>query len=99
MSTFGNELIGSALEAVDMAPGKSHPARLYEFAAIDVAALRSRLGLSQTRFAEKYGLSVATIRDWEQGRRQPDQTARTLLRVIDRKPDLVAEVLKQHSTE
>ncbi len=99
MSAFGKELIGSALEAVDIAAGKSRPVRRYAPAAIDVAAIRKRLGLSQSRFAEKFNLSVATVRDWEQGRRQPDQTARTLLLFIDRKPELVANVLKRQAAE
>lgn len=60
---------------------------------IDVAALRKRLGMSQGVFARKYGLSVGTIRDWEQGRSQPDGPARVLLQVIDREPQAVERAL------
>ena len=94
MSKFGEELIKSAQEAVAIAEGRMKPARRYDPEQIDVAAIRKRLGLSQADFAEKFGLAVATVRDWEQGRRNPDRTARTLLKVIDRKPDAVAGALK-----
>ena len=60
----------------------------------DPAAIREKLGLSQREFAEAYHLSLATIRDWEQGRSQPDQAARTLLRLIAREPKLVEQTLR-----
>ncbi len=55
--------------------------------------VRKRLGLSQPAFAECYGIPVGTLRDWEQGRKQPDATALTYLRVIARSPDMVAQAL------
>ena len=60
----------------------------------DVRAIREKLGLSQREFAETYQLSLATVRDWEQGRFQPDQAARTLLRLISREPKLVEMALR-----
>jgi DNA-binding transcriptional regulator YiaG len=51
-------------------------------AAVDVAALRNRLGLTQEEFAVRFGLSVATVRNWEQQRSYPDQAARGYLTVI-----------------
>lgn len=60
---------------------------------VDVAAVRKRLGVSQGVFARKFGLSVGTIRDWEQGRSQPDGPARVLLQVIDREPQAVERAL------
>ncbi len=56
---------------------------------IDVAAIRQKLGLSQDEFALRFGLDVATIRNWEQGRHQPDGASRVLLRVIERHPAAV----------
>ena len=93
MSQFGRELIESAKEAVAVAEGRAKPARVIEFDEIDVAAIRKRLRLSQARFAERFGLSVATVRDWEQKRRRPDRIAANLLRVIDHAPGVVAEAL------
>jgi putative transcriptional regulator len=46
-----------------------------------------------TVFAARYGFSVGTLRNWEQGRRQPERSARILLRFIDRNPDAVEKVL------
>lgn len=60
---------------------------------IDVAAIRRKLGLSQEEFALRFGLDVATVRNWEQGRYQPDGAARVLLRVIERHPTAVEGAL------
>jgi putative transcriptional regulator len=54
---------------------------------LDVAAIRTRLGLSQAQFARRFGVSVGTVRGWEQGRRVPDGPARALLRVIAAEPE------------
>jgi putative transcriptional regulator len=89
MSRLGQELIESAREALTIAEGEARPARSFSPAAPDVAAIRKRLGLSQDRFAKKFGLSPATVRDWEQGRRQPDAPARNFLRVIEYAPETV----------
>jgi putative transcriptional regulator len=60
---------------------------------VDVKALRARLGVSQEDFAGRYGLDVATVRNWEQGRTTPDGPAARLLQLIDRDPDKVMELL------
>jgi putative transcriptional regulator len=61
--------------------------------AIDVRAIREKLGLSQEEFALRFGFSLGTVRHWEQGRRYPDGAARVLLTVIDRQPKAVDEAL------
>jgi putative transcriptional regulator len=58
----------------------------------DVAKIRKRVGLSQSRFATLLGVSVRTLQDWEQGRRAPSGAARTLLLVADRNPRALLEV-------
>jgi putative transcriptional regulator len=94
MSRFGKELVESAKEALAIANGTLKPARIVAVDSdIDVAAIRKRLHLSQARFAERFGLSVATVRDWEQRRRRPDRIAANLLRVIDHAPKVVEEAL------
>ncbi len=60
----------------------------------DIRAIREGLGLSQRDFATRFHLSLATVRDWEQGRYQPDRAARTLLRLIAREPALVERTLR-----
>jgi len=52
--------------------------------------VRLRLGISQAEFALRFHIPLGTLRDWEQGRRQPDATALAYLRVIAREPEVVA---------
>lgn len=68
---------------------------------IDIAAIREKLGrqlsgwpLSQEAFAARFGLSPATVRDWEQGRRRPDAAARVLLLTIASNPAAVDSALQ-----
>jgi putative transcriptional regulator len=60
---------------------------------IDVKAIREQMGLSQAAFANRFGLSIYTLRNWEQGKRQPDPAARAYLKVIERIPEVVSGVL------
>jgi putative transcriptional regulator len=55
--------------------------------------IRHRLGISQAEFAARYHVPVGTLRDWEQGRKQPDAPALAYLRVIAREPAVVARAL------
>ena len=57
----------------------------------DIAALRKFVGLSQDAFAEALGISVHTLRNWEQGRRKPEGPALALLRIAARHPHIVRE--------
>ncbi len=59
----------------------------------DIRDLRRRLGLSQSSFAQRFGVNLRTLQEWEQGRRAPDQIARSYLRVISLNPDAVAQAL------
>jgi putative transcriptional regulator len=58
----------------------------------DVAKIREKTGLSQSRFASLLGVSVRTLQDWEQGRRAPSGAARTLLLVADKNPRALLDV-------
>ena len=60
---------------------------------VDVRALRNRLGLSREQFAQRFRFPARTVREWEQGRRRPDQSARAYLTVIDRNPKAVEDAL------
>jgi putative transcriptional regulator len=64
-----------------------------QFAAAKIRRLRRRLGLSQLDFASRFGIPVGTLRDWEQARSQPDTTAQSYLRVIERSPQAVEQAL------
>jgi putative transcriptional regulator len=56
--------------------------------------IRRALGLSQEDFAARYHIPLGTLRDWEQGRVEPDQAARAYLTVIAREPETVRDALK-----
>ncbi|MDR1047389.1 MAG: helix-turn-helix domain-containing protein [Treponema sp.] len=62
-------------------------------AKVDVKSIRERMGLSQAAFANRFGLSVFALRNWEQGKRQPDPAARAYLKVIEKAPQAVTEAL------
>jgi putative transcriptional regulator len=59
-----------------------------------IKAVRRKTGLSQSHFAARLQLNVATIRNWEQGRTHPDGAAVTLLTIINREPKLVMRALE-----
>jgi putative transcriptional regulator len=94
MSKLGQRLIKSAEEAVAIAEGRMKPARIFEPEEIDVASIRKRQNLSQAKFAERYRLSAATVRDWEQKRRTPDRIAMNYLTLVDRMPVAVAKAFE-----
>jgi DNA-binding transcriptional regulator YiaG len=60
----------------------------------DIAALRRFVGLTQEQFAQAMGISVHTLRNWEQGRRHPEGPAIGLLRIAARHPRIIRENLK-----
>jgi len=61
---------------------------------VDVRRLRQRLRMSQAAFAHKYGFSIDTLQDWEQGRVTPSRSARVLLTVIAYSPRAVDRALR-----
>jgi len=63
--------------------------------AVDVVAIRARIGLSQRAFADRFGLDPRAVQDWEQGRRKPTRSVASYLRVIDKAPDVVAAALEE----
>jgi putative transcriptional regulator len=58
-----------------------------------VKTLRRALGFTQEEFASRYAIPLGTLRDWEQGRSEPDQPARAYLRIIAKDPDRVHRLL------
>jgi putative transcriptional regulator len=62
---------------------------------VNVKAIRKLAGKTQEAFASAYHIPVGTLRDWEQGRRQPDAPARSLLAIISRDPATVERLLAQ----
>ncbi len=87
------ELLTSVLQAGRIRRGTLKPSRTAVFRPTDVRAVRAKLGASQMEFALMIGVSVATLRNWEQGRRTPDGPALALLRVAAQNPKAVADAL------
>jgi putative transcriptional regulator len=81
-------------EAAEHAGGAAAPSLVLHVPRnVDVAAVRRRTGLSQTAFSRRIGVSPATLRNWEQGRRAPEGPARILLAMLERNPRVVEETL------
>jgi putative transcriptional regulator len=94
-SMLGEKLIRSAKQARDWVNGKPGRVRVtyVPVPQVDVRKLRLRMGLSQTQFAAKFGFSLDSIQNWEQGHRRPEGPARVLLAVIAKNPVAVEEAL------
>jgi putative transcriptional regulator len=80
-------------EAIGHAKGKQAGVKVWQPSAVDVAQVRGRLGLTQAQFAARFGVSVATLRHWERGDRNPQGPALVLLNLIDRDPKGVLRAL------
>ena len=86
---IGAELL---LSVRQMKAGKGKIVARVDVPAVTVARLKS--GLSQGDFANLLGVSVRTLQDWEQGRRQPSGAARTLITIAEQQPKVLKQVLK-----
>lgn len=94
MTDSFNRIMQGLQEAVEHASGADVPDLvLHVPKSVDVAAVRHRTGLSQTAFSRRIGVSAATLRNWEQGRRAPEGPARILLAMLERNPRIVEETL------
>lgn len=88
-----DELTQSIAEAGRIHRGEKAPSRRFLFNPEDVRAIRQKLDKSQSEFAHMIGVTVSTLQNWEQGRRQPQGPARALLVVASQEPQLVATAL------
>lgn len=81
------ELLDSVKQSGAIMKGTIKPLRTFSFPESEVRKIREKYGLSQDKFAALIGISAATLRNWEQGRRKPEGPARVLLRVAATHPD------------
>ena len=86
-------LLKSVKQAGRIRRGRMKASRSIEFRPADIKAIRLKLKKSQAEFALMIGVSVATLRNWEQGRRVPDGPARALLKVTAENPRAVTRAL------
>src|ERR1700682_6201753 len=90
-----NNLVESIKQAGTIRRGETEASRVTEFAAVGGKAIRRRLAKSQSEFARMIGVSVSTLQNWEQGRRQPAGPARALLRIAAESPEVVSAALSK----
>jgi putative transcriptional regulator len=95
MSRAGDRILRSVRQARAFARGEATEGFVVHVPeAVDVKAIRSKIGMSQEGFALRYGFSPAAVRDWEQHRRMPEAAARVLLTVIEHDPEAVKKALE-----
>jgi putative transcriptional regulator len=85
------ELVGSIKEVGAYLRGEQPPSSVSFVAEPDPRAIRERLGLTQDQFAAALCISVKTLRNWEQGRREPSGPAMRLLQIAAKHPEIVLE--------
>jgi len=87
------ELLDSVKQGGAIMKGTIKPLRTFSFPESEVRKIREKYGLSQDKFATLIGISAATLRNWEQGRRKPEGPARVLLRVAATHPDALLDII------
>lgn len=92
------ELVTSVREGGKILRGKAKPSRTFVIETPNVGKIRASYKLSQNEFAALMGISVNTLRNWEQGRRTPEGAARVLLQVAAKHPEVIWDVVKVKST-
>lgn len=98
MNDVGDSILRGVDEALAFARGERAGARVTEVRIperVDVRRVRRALGLTQARFAARFGLRLDAVRAWEQGRLAPDRPSRVLLTVIARDADVVVRALAE----
>ncbi len=88
------ELVASVREGGAILRHEVAPSRQFVMEDVDIKRIRTEYQLSQGEFAALLGISVATLRNWEQGRRTPDGPARILLQVAAKHPEAVWDVVR-----
>lgn len=94
MSAGGKKVLEGLEEALRFARGEDTGAVVWQVPVLDAADVRKKTGLSQEQFAQRFGINLGTLRNWEQGVREPEGPARILLLVIDQEPEAVERALK-----
>ena len=93
MSKAFTEISAGLEDAIAHAKGKISSVVEHTPEPLDVKAIREGTGMSQERFCATFGISLGTLRHWEQGLRSPRGTARVLLRVVEQNPQAVIDAV------
>jgi putative transcriptional regulator len=97
MSQLFEDLKEAAEEMVAIEKGqvKPDPSRVHQILVPDTKAIRKRTGLSQAKFAKRFGLGLRQVQQWEAGRRHPVGPLIHFLQLIDHQPEVVAKVVAE----
>lgn len=93
MNKLFDDLMESVQQMDEIHRGERQPSREFTVDALQVKAIRKATGLTQARFATMIDVQLATLRNWEQGRREPTGPAKALLRAIHKDPLHVIQAL------
>lgn len=94
-----DELLQSVKQGGAIMKHTMKPARTFTFAESEVRKIREHFGLSQDKFAILMGISTATLRNWEQGRRKPEGPARVLLQVAAKHPNALLDLASNRKSK
>src|SRR5690606_14985641 len=89
------EIAEGLSDAIAHAQAKKSRVKVHEPRPVDVKAIRRKTGMSQQQFCATFGISLGTLRHWEQGLRAPRGPARVLLRVVERNPQAVIKAARE----
>jgi len=93
MSKAFEEISAGLGDAIKHAKDKKSAVVVHKPETINVKAIRAKTGISQQRFCATFGISLGTLRHWEQGLRSPRGPARVLLKVVDNDPEAVIRAI------
>jgi putative transcriptional regulator len=93
MSKFFDELMESVQQMDEIVRGERRPSREFQVDALQVKEIRKATGLTQAKFAALIDVQLGTLRNWEQGRREPTGPAKALLKAIHNDPIHVLNAL------
>ena len=95
MSTAFTEIAEGLEDAKAHAKGEKSGVAEHVAKPLNVRAIREKVGMSQQRFCATFGISLGTLRHWEQGLRSPRGAARVLLKVVERNPQAVIQAINE----
>src|SRR5262245_47972909 len=93
------DCLAGVKQGAEYLQGTRKPSRVFRFQPVDIRRMRKQAKLSQERFADILGISPATLRNWEQGRREPEGPAQRLLQVARNNPGVVLEAIHPELVE
>lgn len=90
-----SELVASIKEAGEIQKSTKRPSRIFKYSPLNIKKIRERLSITQAEFASMIGVSIATLQNCEQGRREPHGPAKALLKIAAFNPEAVLEALEK----